>query len=287
MNPVDPPTAPSPADPMSRRGVLRLGGITVSLAAVVAACGRPEEGAPGRVGNAPEPTDLPSVTVDDGVLLRTATSLEYSAVSVYERIKEYGTLDGTAAALVDRMIEDHTRHAASLADLTTDAGAEAYECANSWYASRVIEPMFERIDGNAEDDPAIEPSDDVARDLVGIAHGFESMLGSMYQQFVEHFTTPELRQEAMTAAAEEVRHAAALAIARGGEEGYVSPTLWGEQVDVAASDGVIPLFAIPGRFGSLAPVELTLGPLNDAGTRFTTSVATPADNSYVYTDQTC
>ena len=44
---------------------------------------------------------------------------------------------------------------------------------------------------------------------------------------------------------------------------------------------------MPGRFGSLAPAEVTIGPVNDAGTRFTASVPTPADNSYAYTGQTC
>ena len=52
----------------------------------------------------------------------------------------------------------------------------------------------------------------------------------------------------------------------------------------ARRDGLLPLFAIPTEFGSLAPTQLVIGaaelgrhPLHDA-------IDTPADNAYVYTD---
>ena len=273
------------AAPMSRRGLLRVGGLTVSFGALVAACGGDEEaGAPGRVGYAPLPTDLPTVTADDAVFLRTITSLEYSILDVYDTIQSYGVLDEQADAMIDRLVEDHTRHAGAMADLTTSAGGEPYECANSWYAERIIPPLFERVDGNEAED--IPPSDDPARDLLQIAYAFESMLGATYQQFVERVTTPELRQELVGYGAEEVRHAAAIAILRdGAPAAYVSPVVFGE--DIESSDGVMPLYGVTGHFGSVGPVEMTLGPPNDAGTRFSTALQTPAENSYVYEGETC
>ena len=271
---------------MNRRRLLQVGGLTVTLGALVAACGTDEEGAPGRVGYAPVPTDLPPATTNDGVFLRTATSLEYSALDVYEKISSYGVLDGQAETLIARMVEDHTRHAAGMVELTTAAGGEPYECANAWFAERVIPPLFERIDGNEAEE--IEPSDDPARDLLQIAYAFESMLGATYQQFVERLSTPELRKEAITYGAEEVRHAAAIAILRdGAPEAYISPVVYGEEIDTSSTDGVLPLYAVDGHFGSVAPIEMTLGPPNDAGSRFTTSLQTPAENSYVYDGETC
>lgn len=278
------PSSLEPA-PLSRRGLLRTGTVTVSLGALVAACGS-DSGAPGRVGNAPTVTPMPDADVDDAVLLRTATSLEYSAIDLYARLGEVATVDGAGAELMDRIVEDHTRHAEALAELTTAAGGEAYECANSWVADRVIEPLLERIAGDEAE--ALEPSDDPVRDALGLAYAFESMLGATYQQMVAQLTTPDLRSEAVAFGAEQVRHAAAIAILRdGAPEAYVSPTLSGGTIDLAATDGAIPLFAVPGRFASLAPVELSLGRPNEAGTRFTTSLQTPAENTFVYADQTC
>ena len=272
---------------LSRRGLLRAGGLTLSFGALVAACGNDEQqGAPGRVGYAPVPTDPPPAVTDDAVFLRTATSLEYSTLDVYARIKEYGVLDEQADAMIDRFIEDHTRHAAGMAELTTSVGGEPYECANRWYESRVIEPLFERIDGNEEE--AIPPSDDPARDLLQLAYAFESMLGAMYQQLVERLTTPELRQEAITYGAEEVRHAAAVAILRDGAPGaYISPEVFGEEIDSSETDGVLPLYAVTSQYGSVGPIVMTLGPTNEAGTRFSASLQTPAENSYVYEGETC
>lgn len=277
---------PSSPGAWTRRGVLQVGGVSAALAAVLAACGRPGDGAPGRVGNAPDATSLPTVVVDDAVLLRTIGSLEYSAIEAHERIKEAGGIDDRAAALVDRMIEDHTRHAETIGGLIEEAGGERYECANPWYSERVIGPLFERVEGNP--DAEIEPSDDPARDLVTIAYAIESMLTATYQELVEQVADPALRQPLVELAAEEGRHAAAFAIARdGAPEAYVSPLVYGEQIDTAATDGVLPLYAIDGAFGSLAPVELTLGPTNDAGTRFATAVPTPADNAYRYAGDAC
>jgi hypothetical protein len=82
------PIASSNASRYGRRDALRLGGLTVSVAALAAACGsgRTGDDAPGRVGFAPPITDPPDYQVDDAVLLRTASSLELTAVAVYEAV---------------------------------------------------------------------------------------------------------------------------------------------------------------------------------------------------------
>ncbi len=136
--------------PRSRRDALKIGGLSVTLGALVAACGQDREGddAPGRVGNAPVPTALPDYPVDDAVLLRTASSLEYTAIAVYETVLDLGILDADAVTLVERLIEDHGEVADVMDELTVAAGGEAWTCPNPWLMERVVEPTFELIQSN-------------------------------------------------------------------------------------------------------------------------------------------
>jgi Ferritin-like domain len=270
----------------SRRRLLRTGGLTVSLGAVLVACGDDDgESAPGRVGYAPPVTPLPTVEKNDGVWLRTATSIEYTVLDVYSRMTEMGDLDATAQDLVDRFVEDHTEHIEVLTGLTTEAGAEPYECTNAWYIDRTVDPIFTQITGSEAE--GIAPSDDPSRDLMAVSNAFESLSGAMYQQMAELLTVPELRAEAMTIGAHEARHAAAMAItATGAPEGYISPALFGEDV-VPDESGLFKAYAIPSQFGSLAAIQLVVGARNDAGVRETFIIETPSDNSLIYDGMTC
>lgn len=270
---------------MTRRGMLRSGGMTVTLGALIAACGG-EETQPGRVGNAPVVTPMPTVTVDDAVLLRTATSLEYTAIDVYAQAAELGVLGDEALALIERFVEDHQRHADIVAELTVEAGGEPYECTNSWLDERAVAPLLLQILG--DEAQGIEPSDDPVRDLLSVSYAFESIAGATYQQFVETLSMPSLRQQVMMIGAEEVRHAAAIAIAgSGAPQGYISPVVYDMEIDAEANGGVPSLYAVPGSFGSLAPVEVVVGAETAAGTRFTAAAETPADNAFIYADMTC
>ena len=150
---------------------------------------------------------------------------------------------------------------------------------------RVVPPIFENINGDEAKD--IPPSDDPARDMLATVNALESMDGAMYQGMVEPMASPELRSEIMKLGAMAGRHAAVTAIhATGAPEGYFNPALIGGE-EPAAEEGLLPLYAIPTEFGSLAPTQLVIGAASSAGTRFTLPIDTPADNSYVYTDQTC
>lgn len=270
---------------VGRRQLLVAGGATVSLGALLAACGGNGAGEPGRVGFSPAPTALPTETIDDAVYLRTAQSIENTIVDVYGRITEAGALTGGAAELLARLVDEHTATADEVADLVTEAGGEPYDCTNSWYMERVIPPLFERIEGDLEQD--IAPSDDPARDALALIDAMESMAASMYQRFVGMLSTPQVRSEVMRFAARSASHSAAVAIvATGAPEAYVSPLVIGEELTPDES-GLVPLFAVPGQFGTLNPYSLVLGAASSAGTRATFSLETPADNSFVYHGQTC
>lgn len=277
---------PEPGIIVSRRRLLRTGGLAVSFGALLAACGDDDaEGGPGRVGYAPPATPLPTVEKNDAVWLRTATSIEYTVLDVYARTTEMGDLDATAQALIDRFSEDHTEHAEALTALTAEAGGEPYECANAWYIERTVEPIFTQIAGSEAD--GIAPSDDPARDLLAVSNAFESMIGAMYQQMCEVLTVPELRSDVMRIGAEDARQAAAVAmLATGVPEGYISPVLFGEDL-VPDETGLFKAYAIPSQFGALAAIQLVVGARNEAGTRATFTVETPSDNSLIYEDMTC
>ena len=239
--------------------MLQRGGLAVALAALAAACGEDsaEEEAPGRVGYAPPVTPLPTVETNDIVYLRTTTSIEQTVVETYEHIAGFGALDGDDGAMLERLIEDHRAAVTATAELTTAAGGEPYECANSWYAERVVTPTLELIEGDDAKD--IPPSDDPTRDSLVVVHGMESMLGAMYQQMVELVTMTELRAELMVFGAAAARHSAAVAIAAtGAPDGYINPELVGEEL-VPDESGLVPLYAIATTFGALTPIPMTIG----------------------------
>lgn len=260
---------------LGRRDVLRIGGLTVSLAAIVAACGDDRDGTtdPGRVGVAPPITEPPEYPVDSAVLLRTGSSLEVSTIMVYEAILELGILDAEGSALVDLIIENHRELEAVMGELTVAAGGEVWTCGNPWMEERFFVPILD----------AIKASDNPERDIYNVAVSLENLGAATYQQFSVELTEPEQRTAVVKAAAEDSRNSAALVIAVEGVEGYVSPALDGLEVGMDA-DGVPLQYAIPFRFGSVAQFELIVGPPNDAGTREDFSIQTPSLNSYIYNE---
>lgn len=262
-----------------RRHLLRTSGLAVSLGALAAACGEDRGGPqePGRVGNAPPREPLPDGQLDDIVLLRTAQSIEFTAIELYDVAAGLDVLDAGTLAVVGRFVDDHTGHADRLGELITAAGGEEYRCANTWYMERTIAPILD----------AIEDTDDAVRDVLNIAHAFESLAGATYQDLVRNLTDPELRYESALIAADEVRHAATLAMAATGTpEGYVDPKLLGDEV--APDEGGVPrLFAIPSQFGQLGTTELVVGPRDEGGGRFSIILQTPAENSFVYDFMAC
>ena len=273
------PRPSTSAPTIGRRRLLRDGSIVVSLGALIAACGEDRQGLedPGRVGVAPPRDTLPDVTVDDVVLLRTAQSLEFTAIAVYDVAAGLGVLGADELRLVERFVADHTEHADQVGALITAAGGTEFRCPNPWYMDRIVGPIVEAIDG----------SDDVLRDVFQIAYALESVAGATYQLFVSKLTDPDLRQAAASIAADESRHAAAIAIAAtGSPDGYVDPELVGGD-EAVGDDGVPMLFALRSGFGRLGGTSVYVGARDADGARFNITIQTPADNSYVYDHLSC
>lgn len=265
-------TSSSQSQQRTRRDALRLGGITLSLSAIVAACGdgRTGDDTAGRVGNATVVTTPPDLAVDDAVRLRTASSLEFTAIAVLTEAKDLGALDG---ALLDRLISNHEATAAELGEMTASAGGSAWTAPNPWIMERSIEPILATIEG----------SDDAGRDMTNLVITVEDLLASTNQELVGSMGTADQRIALMNAAAQESRHSAALTLAAYGTANRFSPLLTGgEEVRTAA--GTLPQFAINSTFGSLAQLELVVGAPDENGTRETYLLSTPAANSLVYAE---
>ena len=271
------PALPNPS--INRRALLRNGGLVLGAGVVLAACGENVAGTtePGRIGYAPPGSEPPEAEVNDVVLLRTAQSVEYTIIDLYTSFVDMGAFDGAAAALIDRLIADHTEHAATLGELITGAGGEEFACANPFVQQRIVTPV----------QTAVEDSDDVARDALNTAYAMESWAAATYQDMVGSLTTTELRQTAMTIGASENRGAAAVAIqATGAPEAYFSPALFGDEVLPDESGFPVP-YAIVAAFGQLGTIELVVGQRNAEGARTTVTLQTPAENSFAYEYMSC
>ncbi len=267
-------TSRSASSGYSRRDALKLGGLTVSAAALVAACGTDDSAeAPGRVGYAPPVTEPPDYPIDDAVMLRTASSMELTLVSVYETILGVGVLDADQTMLVERLIEDHLAVAAEMGALTETVGGVAWDCTNPWYMERLVDPLLVAILG----------SDDPMRDILNSAVALENIAAATNQTLTLDLTDAAGAAAAIAAATLESRHAAAIVAGSRGPEGYVSPTIGGGGVQ--NDDQGIPFqFSITDRFGSTGQVELVVGAPDENGVRETFVLQTPSLNALIYNE---
>jgi rubrerythrin len=285
---------------VGRRRFLTIGGASIATAALVAACAEDPRTGIARVGVAPSTTKLPDAVVDDVVLLRTASSLEHSAIAVYEAVIGHtDLLDAAYQDVAKRFRDDHAGHAALFEKLTTEAGGTAWTVGNPRIDQVVLAPILRAILGGPKTDllPETPASDDIKRDVLNLAHALETLAGETYQALVPIINDAAARKEAITIGTHEVRHAALLAMAITGKPGgYFAPS------DIAAATletpptvapattvkGASPstpiptVYSVPSVFALLGQVQLVVGKPNDAGTRLTTNLETPSLNTFVY-----
>ena len=237
---VDPRVTAALVGSPSRRNLLRLGGAAILGTAVVACGGSDEDEEANRAAETgdtvvpPDPsttTTLPPAppsSLNDFQrsqnaktnlsILRSAASIEYLAVDVYEQVADdlakFGLDPATDLALVTLFAEHHQAHADSLNQLaeqisyTDEAGDEVegtpWEEPNPYLADDVVAPLLPTL-------LTRQATLSFARDLENLATG-------TYTEVTGLLTEGELRKEMMNIGAVEARHAAALSIALG-EEG--------------------------------------------------------------------
>ena len=305
----------------SRRGLFRLGGLTMATA-VVAACSVAEDNKIGTAGSGPANPTLPDPVYDDGIILRTLAGIELSIVNAYGRMIDEGLLAGPSGTFpqlgdtsetVAVFMAHHEAAAKAFNKLAKAAGADAWECGNTRLDSAYLFPIFDRVlSGAAATDnaKAIEPSEDPVRDFANLVHALESLSAESCQAFVGQATTPALRVAAMEVGVRSGRQAAAYALLLN-PEGFVSTTdaanaSVGATVTTAATDSTaapttaaaaasdappqteIPLpIAVPTQFGSLAPITYVGGRGDENGVRLKLNLETPSLNSFAYAWEEC
>jgi hypothetical protein len=259
-----------------RRDALKLGGLTISAAAFVAACGDDRTGdtAPGRVGYAPPIEELEDYPIDDAVMLRTASSLELTAVAVYQAVLDTGLLDGDLTTLVERLLDDHQMVADEMGELTESVGGVAWECTNPWYMSRLVDPLL----------AAVLDSDNPLRDILNTAVALENIAAATHQTLAIELVDADAAAATLSAAKLESRHSAYIVAVARGPEGYIDPLINGPGDTPLDPDGVPYAFSITSRFGSTGQIELVVGAPNENGVRQTFILQTPSLNAWIYNE---
>jgi hypothetical protein len=289
-------------NPMNRRDALKVGGLTVSLGALAAACGEDRTGddAPGRVGSAPPATDLPDLPVDQAVLLRTAASLEYTVLDVYEAAIELGAIPPALEPILDRLLADHQMVADQMNELAVAAGGEEWTCANPWYESRVTGPILEAItapaivrevddEGNlvavTDDDGEFvyeeRSQEDIIADVSTVLVSLEDLATASHQTLSVPAEEADIRSAHIEAAVLEARHSSTMTLALHGADNVVAPSLLGEE------DGRGVRYAMPSTFAQTSPIEILVGAPDENGVVESFALQTPAANSYVYNELAC
>jgi rubrerythrin len=206
---------PSP----TRRQLFKVGGAAIFGAAVLAACGDDDSGAPQTspgsptttrtppTTGAPATTAAPPTTTDGGgsqdlVLARTAASLEQLAVDSYGAAAGLLTTRAIKRA-ASLFAEHHQLHLDALNGAITGAGGEAVTMRNQ-----------------AVYDAVVKPAIDAARtesDAVNLALQLEEAAAQTYVFAGGALSTPQLRSTIMTIGGVEARHAAVLRMAALGQ----------------------------------------------------------------------
>lgn len=281
----------TPDHSLDRRNLLRFGGFAALGSLVVAACGTDDTAGtatvPPRLGEAPPLATLPTPSVDDLVLLRTASSLEYTAIAAYDLVLTHlsGLFTGANADLipvVERLQNDHRRHADSVSELVLDLGGTPYNCPNARLQSLYLLPALELILGSEAAaafgvTPSAEPkapSDTPLADVLHLAQGLENLAAATYQSVVPTLTVPAIRRAAMLIAGEEARHATL--IARTLHPLAILPTGESAEADAVA--------AVPSTFGNIGQIPVPLGAPNSVGSKTLVNLETPSLNALIYPD---
>jgi hypothetical protein len=265
---MDPFLEDTADDGLSRRHVLAVGGFSVALAAVVAACApdRPPGQVP-QAGVAPTTTGLPAQNITDEVLLRTASSLEHSLVSAYDSVLQLNVLAPDVAASVRLFRDHHAEHATFFEEATRDGGGTPFTEPNAAVEASIIDPALK----------AIAAAGNQASDLTWFVYGLENVAASTFQSFVPTLHVPTLRGGMMSVGGVEARQAAVAAtfiptytvlppsaVAEAAATTTTSTTIKGATTTSTPANQAVPVAQVPSSFGLLTATEVAIAGGEDA-----------------------
>jgi Ferritin-like domain len=183
---------------LDRRRFIRLGGVTVATAAIVAACVSDDED--DEKESADETDDRPG-SENDATILRTASSIEAFAVDVYDTAIESDLVSTrTIADAVKLFRRQHQEHRALFEAETENAGGEPFTDPNPVLLDQ-LKPTIDALDGETG--------------VLQLAYDLEVVAAHTYQANVGSFDDEKLNQALMSVGGVEARHAALLAASLG------------------------------------------------------------------------
>jgi hypothetical protein len=186
----------------NRRQFLRIGGVTIAGAALIAACGD-DSTTPASTGTtaAPGTTMAPSTTGGgsmDLTLAKTAASLEALAIAAYDTAIGSGLVKTAAIGDAAKLFQSHHKaHLDALNALIEQNGAKAVTEPNAAVKTAIVDPAVAAAKAEA--------------DIVALAFTLEDAAAQTYVFAATQLSAPELRSTIMTIGGVEARHRAILA----------------------------------------------------------------------------
>ncbi len=181
----------------NRRQVLMFGGAAVATSAVFAAC----KGATPSVQVVPPTTASTALqgTSKDVTILRTASSIEALAVSVYASAISSGLVKTTTTLDLIKLFQTHHNQHGDLFQRTTKAaGGSAFADANPVLLQQVVQPRLAALKTEA--------------DVVNLAFDLEHLAAATYQGDIGMFDNAKFNPTVASVGAAEARHVALLAV---------------------------------------------------------------------------
>ncbi len=198
---------------LNRRGLFKVGGITVASAAVLAACGDDSTTGGAAATTAAAGTTAPGGAgttavagmSNDVVILRTASSIEELAVAAYQTAIDSGLVTTAAVGDAAKLFQaQHKEHSGLFQGATTAAGGEPFAEANP----ALLDALKPTIDGLKDE-----------MGIIAFALELEQVAAQTYQANVGTFADPSLNAAIMSVGGVEARHAAVLASVLGAMPG--------------------------------------------------------------------
>jgi nitroreductase len=185
---------------LDRRGFLRIGGVTIAGAAILAACGGDDDdstGATSAAAGASSPTSASGSNAQDATILRTASSIEALAVAAYQKGIDSGLVTTPAVADAAKLFQSqHQEHLDYFVSLTEKAGGQAFRDPNP----AILEQLQPTIAALSDE-----------QGVVQLAHDLEVAAAETYQSNVAMFKDATLNVAIMSVGGVEARHVAVLA----------------------------------------------------------------------------
>ena len=181
---------------LSRRKLLQFGSVTVLASAVFGAC----SGSAEKVVTAATTTTTVPGSAGDVTILRTASSLEALAVSVYQKILDSGLVKTASIQAAMQLFQtQHGQHGDLFQRSTINAGGHPFTDPNPVLMQQLATPRLAALKSEA--------------DAISLAYDLENGAADTYQSNVGFFADKALNTTVMQVGGIEARHVAILASA--------------------------------------------------------------------------